>query len=183
MALRASEHEDGAGNFLCQYSSYQSRDKLEPILDHLVAEQLTDRNFLHRLYDCQMAQAERRGSESRLVRLRANIDRLEMKRRRITDLCLDGELSKEERVTKLAKLDRELRESRELLASEAPAPVVTAASLAEIFAPFVEWPYLQREEKRRLLSALGPAIRAADCQIESLSLSSNIGSHLPGAGA
>jgi hypothetical protein len=108
---------------------------------------------------------------------------LELKRRRITDLYLDGDLSKEERVTKLAKLDRELRESRELLASEAPAPVVTGASLAEIFAPFVEWPYLQREEKRRLLAALGPAIRAADYQIESLSLSSNIGRHLPAAGA
>ncbi len=100
------KRKDDAGNFLCQYSRYQSRDKLEPILDHLFAEQLTDRKFLHRLYDCQMVQAERRGSQSRLVRLRANIDRLESKRRRITDLYLDGELSKDERTSKLVSLDR-----------------------------------------------------------------------------
>jgi hypothetical protein len=168
------KRRDEAGNFLCRYSCYQNRDKLEPILDHIFADQLTDRNFLRRLCDCQMAQAERRGSESRLMRLRANIDRLELKRRRITDLYLDGELSKNERTSKLTSLDRELRESRELLAGEAPAPAVSVASLAELFAPFVEWPYLEREQKRRLLTSLGPAIRAADYQVESLSLSSNI---------
>ena len=92
---RGKKRKDEAGNFLCPYSCYQNRDQLEPILDHIFAERFpTDRTFLRRLYDCQKAHAERRGSASRLVRLRANIDRLEFKRRRITHLYLDGELSR-----------------------------------------------------------------------------------------
>jgi DNA invertase Pin-like site-specific DNA recombinase len=177
------KRRDEAGNFLCRYSCYQNRDKLEPILDHIFTDQLTDRNFLRRLYDCQVAQAEQQGSQTRLVRLRANIDRLEQKRLRILDLYLDGELSKDERTSKLARLDRELNEGRELLARETPAPALSVAGLAELFAPFVEWPYLQRDQKRGILTTLGPTIRAADYQVESLTLNSNIVSRLPAVDA
>jgi hypothetical protein len=177
------KRKDEAGNVLCQFSCYQGRDKLEPILDRLFTEQLTDRHFLRRLYDYQLAQAERRGSESRVVRLRANLERLEGKRQRITDLYVDGELSREDRTLRLAHLDRELRETRELLAAETPMPVVTVANLAALFAPFVEWPYLVREEKRRILASLGPEIKAADYQIQSMSLNSDSVSRLPAAGA
>jgi DNA invertase Pin-like site-specific DNA recombinase len=171
------KRKNEVGEMLCPYTGYMSRDKFEPILDHLFSEQLTDRAFLGRLYDHQRHQAERRGSESRVVRLRANLDRLESKRRRVTDLYVDGELSREEHTLRLAHLDRELREGRELLAAEAPMPVVTTAGLAELFAPFVEWPYLQREDKRRILSSLAPEIKAADYRVESMSLNSNVVSH------
>ena len=45
---------------------------------------------------------------------------------------------------------------------------MTVGSLAELFAPFVDWPYLEREQKRRILTSLGTSIRAADYQVESL---------------
>lgn len=173
------KRKTATGEMLCPYTGYQSRDRLEPILDRLFSEQLTDRAFLGRLYDCQIAQAERSGSESRLLRLRANIERMEAKRGRVNDLYLDGELSREERTARLAHLDRELRQTREVLAAEAPAPVVTPAILASLFAPFVEWRYLQREQKRRMLAAIAPEIRAADYKIESMSVgNSNNVNHL-----
>ncbi len=155
-----------------------NRDRFEPMLDQLFSEQLTDAVFLRRLYDYQMSQAERHRSESRLVRLRSNIERLESKRRRITDLYVDGELSRDEHRERLAQLDRELRQAKTLLEAEVPAPVVDVATLANLFAPFTEWRFLMRDQKRRVLSSLGPQITAADYEVESLTLDTDIVSHL-----
>jgi hypothetical protein len=166
-----------AGELLCRYTGYMNRDRFGPVLDQLFSEQLTDRTFLRRVYDYQMAQFERDGSEARLVRLRSNIGRLDAKRQRINDLYLDGELSREEHRARLAQLDRELRQAKTLLEAEAPAPVVDAATLAQVFAPFLEWRFLKREQKRRMLSSLGPQIIAADYQVESLTLDGDMISH------
>jgi site-specific DNA recombinase len=172
---------------LCPETQYMSRDKLEPMLDQLFSEQLTDVRFLRRLYEYQLSQAKQPGSESRVVRLQQNVDRLQSKRKRITDLYLDGEFTHEERALRLGQLDRELLLNRELLAAEAPTPMLDAAALAHIFMPFKEWTYLARDEKRRMLATLGPQIKAADYEIEGMSIavmdSRSMGSRLPAAGA
>jgi DNA invertase Pin-like site-specific DNA recombinase len=176
------KRKNDAGEMLCPYSGYMSRDKFEPMLDELFGEQLTNRGFLRKLYEYQIAQAESRNSRSEIVRLRQNIERLEGKSRRINELFIDGEMNREERNIRLSQLERELRQGRESLAACAPMPIVDAATLAQVFAPFMEWPYLSRDEKRRILSALAPEIKAADYQIEGMSIGllgdSNMGNRL-----
>ena len=163
-----------------------NRDRFEPILDQLFSEQLTDTAFLRRLYDYQMAQFERDGSEARIVRLRSNIERLRAKRQRITDLYLDGELSREERTLRLSQVDRELRQAEQLLQAEVPMPVLDVRRLAELFAPFMERRFLLRNDKRRILASLGPQIQAADYQFEGMTIGlgdTNMDSRHPEAGA
>jgi DNA invertase Pin-like site-specific DNA recombinase len=162
-------HDDNGAN-LCPSSQFMNRDKFEPLLDRVFSDQLTNPAFLRDLYDYQLAQANQHGSESRTLRLGQDIDRLEAKRRRITDLYVDGEVTREDRTLRLTQLDLELRQSREMLAAEAPMPLIDAEGLASIFAPFREWTYLGRDEKRRMLSSLGPQIKAANYRIESMSL-------------
>jgi hypothetical protein len=104
-----------------------NRERLEPILDEVFSQRLTDRRFLKRIFDYQVEQAKSRGIESRALRIRQQIERLEAKRRRVTDLFIEGDLTREDRAQRLAQLDRELRHSREQLAAEAPVPSMDAA--------------------------------------------------------
>jgi DNA invertase Pin-like site-specific DNA recombinase len=166
----SKKRKNDAGETLCPYTGYMSRDKLEPMLDELFGEQLTDRGFLRKVYEYQIAEAETRNSQSDALQLRHNIERLEGKSRRINELFIDGEMNREERNIRLSQVERELRQARESLSACTPMPVVDAATLAQLFAPFMEWPYLCRDEKRRVLSALAPEIKAADYHIEGMSI-------------
>jgi DNA invertase Pin-like site-specific DNA recombinase len=175
------KRKNDAGETLCPYTGYMNRDKLEPMLDELFSEQLTDCGFLRKLYEYQIAQAESRNSQSETVRLRQNLERLEGKSRRINELFIDGEMPREERNIRLSQIERELRQARESLSACAPMPVVDATTFAQLFAPFMEWPYLSRDDKRRILSALAPEIKAADYHIEGMSIglvgNGNMGNH------
>jgi DNA invertase Pin-like site-specific DNA recombinase len=164
------KRRNDAGENFCPSTQFMNRDKFEPKLDRLFGEQLTDLGFLRSLYEYQLARAKQEGSESRILRLRQVIERLESKRRRINDLYVDGEMTREERTSRLTQVDRELHQSREMLAAEVPMPVIDAEGLAKVFMPFTEWPYLSRAQRRRLLTSLEPQIKAADYVIEGLSI-------------
>jgi hypothetical protein len=94
------------------------------------------------------------------------------KHARVIDAYLDGVISREERDERLATIDRETKMAQELLAKEEPpVSLGDVSALTEALAPFAEWRYWSREEKRTLLAALVPDIRVADYEIESLGLS------------
>jgi Recombinase zinc beta ribbon domain len=124
------KHRDNLGETLCPYTGYMNRDQFEPLLHHLFSEQLTDQGFLRRVYEYQLQQVERQLFQSRALALQENIKRLESTKQRITDLFVDGEISREDHRLRLTQVDRDLRQWRELLAAQVPMPLMDAAGLA-----------------------------------------------------
>ena len=47
---------------------------------------------------------------------------------------------------------------------------VSALDLCDLFAPFLEWSFLNRDDKRQLLSALGAEFHVADYRITGVSI-------------
>jgi DNA invertase Pin-like site-specific DNA recombinase len=149
---------------------FQRQDRLEPLLDDLFAERLTEHAFLRRLFEYQMAQVERRSDVARVERLRQQVERFENKRQRILDLFVEGEISRDERAFRLAKVDGELRQAKEHLSAETPAPQADPTGLARVFSPFMRWKFLQHADKRQLLAALDPQIKTANYVVDGLSI-------------
>jgi DNA invertase Pin-like site-specific DNA recombinase len=149
-------------------TKYMGRQKLESQLDDLFATSLTDPAFLEK---CVAAVLERQNQPT----LRANIDQLktqiekqEGKRKRVLDLCVDGVLDKQEREERLAVIESELRNAKDLLAQAGPAPELDLHRLTELLSPLAEWKFWSRDQKRAVLSTLMPDIRVADCAVQSL---------------
>ena len=67
-------------------------------------------------------------------------------------------------------MDRDLRVYRDLLIRQAPAYDLTAAQLAHVFEPFIEWDYLCRDDKRQLLTVTMPEISVSNYQIVGIKL-------------
>ena len=164
------KRKDQSGDILCQSTCYQNRDKLEPILDDLFATRLTDERFLERLFEQQDRQSRRNESRSRMERLQARLETLGQKRQRILDLYIDGEITREDRGHRLEQMEGELAKTREMIARELPPQVLSVEAVAQIFSPFLEWKFLQREHKRQLLSAIGPEIQAANYVVQGVSV-------------
>jgi DNA invertase Pin-like site-specific DNA recombinase len=151
---------------------YMARKKLEPILDTLLSERLVSPGFLERCIRELKRRSESNESALRVRHLTSEIERLGKKHARLIDAFLDGVISREERDARLATIDRETKFAQESLAKEGPSVSLgDVSALTEALAPFAEWRYWSREEKRTLLAALVPDIRVADYEIESLGLS------------
>jgi DNA invertase Pin-like site-specific DNA recombinase len=150
--------------------SYMRRDRLEPKLDNLFANRLTDSSFLRELAEEMESSASRQSNAVRIARLQSEIESLESKRGRILDAYFEGVISSQERDLRLAKIDRDLHATQELLLREKPSVTLSVDSLVSLFSPFFEWQYLKRDDKRRILSTIVPDIRVADYQVSGLYL-------------
>ena len=161
------KRKDEAGNSLCPYTAYMNRDRLEAVLDRLFCQQLTDPAFLLSVYEHQRRRARESDSAGRRLRLQQEVERLQAKRSRVMELFIEGEISRGERLLRLEHLDRSLRQTEELLAAETPSMVegMDVNAVADLFSPFLEWPYLNREDKRQLLAGLAPEIKVADYEV------------------
>jgi len=164
------KRKNDAGERLCQATGFLNRDKLEARLDDLVARVLRDPKVLRRVHREHVRQLEARSPERDRARLQSQVEALGAKRRRIIDSYLEGVLVKEERDARLGAVDRDVRAANLALARTRPVPAWTPMELAEIFAPFGNWEFLSRTEKRRLLATVAPAFHVADYEVVSLYL-------------
>jgi DNA invertase Pin-like site-specific DNA recombinase len=153
----------------CQ-TSYMRHEVLDSQLDRLFSAYLTEKSFLSEVAGEMARRSRSEGGAARAARLAASVNGLRAQRERVLDTYFEGLITYEERDTRLAKIDSELRLADEALSRERPAPVVTADVLASIFAPFYEFEFLKRDDKRRLLSAAAADIRIADYKIAGLSV-------------
>jgi hypothetical protein len=151
------------------------RDRLEPRLDRLFASELTDLGFLERIL-----------AATRETQPRANVDALAnqltaltTKRQRILDAYFEGIINPTERDLRLAAIEREKQAVSRLLSRDRDSLTVRPATLAEMFAPFVEFDLLNRGQKRRLLNTLMPHIIAKDYRITGVTMhvGGTVGSH------
>lgn len=155
------------------HTIYMRRDALDSKLDRLFSVRLTDEDFLSGLLEQIEQRSSQNDSPQRIERLTSGIQGLEQKRTRVMDAYFEGDISTVDRKDRVAKIDREIETMRDLLFKETPLPSLSLDTVSKAFASFCEFEYLERDDKRQLLSALAPEIRVADYHLESISYSDN----------
>jgi DNA invertase Pin-like site-specific DNA recombinase len=153
----------------CQ-TRYMRREILEPKLDHLFSRQLTDVRFLRNLASCWEATTNVNEQQAKTARMRSELESLSQRRQRVLDSYFEGVISREERDQRLAVIERDQNFYRDLLLREMPPAGLTAEDMARAFAPFFEWEFLGRSDKRRLLSIVVPEIHVADYKLAGISV-------------
>ena len=151
-------------------TKYMGRERLEAILNELFSDRLTSTEFLQNCIE----ELQRRGTQDdsavRIQRLSAEVTTLSEKRGRVVEAFLDAAIDREERDSRLAAVDRDIRSTQDLLTRINPAQTVDLASLVQAFSPLVEWEFWSRDQKRSVLASISPDIRVADYEIEGLGL-------------
>lgn len=152
---------------------FMRRERLEPIIDQLLSEHLTDERFLGNLLDGHEHAAKQNDNQARIQRVRRELEAVTERRERLADLYIDGKLNKEQHAQRLIKLDQEQKAAQRTLndlTKDAMPAGVTTDELATLLAPFQEWTSLAKAEKRQLLSTVVPAIKVSDYKVHGIYL-------------
>lgn len=144
-------------------ADYMRRERIEAQLDSLFADNLTRPAYLR--------QIEKSLKKSRPTvdtgRLTAQIQSLENKRRRVLDSYFEGVIDPAERDSKLAEMENEKRAIASIVARQNQGGFDTH-SLTNVFKAFVRFKKMDRNQKRRLLSALAPEILVGNYEIKGM---------------
>jgi Recombinase len=155
---REKKKRELRGLFPCT-NKYMLRDKLEPRIDAILTDRLTDMSFLLPLFEEYLASVSRNADlNSSQESIQKRLAFLGQKRLRILDSFHDGLTTKEERDAALRKIDLEVMslKTREITRSEHSD--FPADQVAKVVSVFAEWRFLAREQKRSLLSRVLPEI-------------------------
>jgi len=145
-------------------AGYMRREVFEPKLDQLFTKRLTDPRFLKRI----VKGMKKMPPQANLAQLSGQLDALTGKRQRVLDTYFEGVITRAERDTRLAAIDRERQVTSDLLARERPNPKVETDTLVQLFSVFAEFDLLERTDKRALLATITPEILVADYEISGL---------------
>ena len=148
---------------------FMRREKLEPALDSLFSERLTDCRLLREIADRFMAGGDEKGMVAE-ARCQSELQALRAKRERILGAYFDGLIQSEERDRRLRDIERDEKLYGEMLLRSSRQLPLSASQLAQVFAPFHEWDFLSREQKRRLLGAITPEIHVENYRVLGLSI-------------
>ena len=155
-------------------NTYMLRKKLEPKIDHVLADMVCKRPFLERVVNEYNERLETPVPANDQAGLTANIHALRERRQRVLDTFFEGIIDKQQRDSRLEQIEKEIAVFERLLLEaaggpERPSSLDLSAVLA-VVEPFVEWAFLNRDQKRRLLSSLCPDIRVHRYEIKELQL-------------
>lgn len=144
----------------CPDAQHMSAHILEPGLDRIIQERLTDPAFVAgavQTYNASLRDEWREAAPSPEANGR-RIDELERRRGRILDTFYDGKISRTERDKLVEPLEVQLDALRSF---QFPAPAepaeVRADDVLSILSVLSDWAFLERDEKRRILEVLAPA--------------------------
>lgn len=141
------------------------RDKLDPYLDSIFANQLTRPSFLRRLA------RSRKSPTADVAQIKKQLESLTTKRDRVLDTYYEGMISATERDQKLSEVDREKQVFGDLLLRQEPARQFDAEQLARQFKVFAQFDILSRDQKRRILNTITPRIVVANYEVEGIACS------------
>lgn len=150
-------------------ASYQRRDRLEPILNSLLSIRLLSTDYAEKILRALKKQAPQCDAS----RINSQLTSLSSKRQRILDSYFEGVLSSIERDTRLSDIEREKETLAGLLRRNKPRTELTPTRLASLFRPFIRYPRLKRESKRKLLAALTTEIYVANYEVKGLFIGLN----------
>ena len=156
----------------CQ-SHQLARERMELILDAVVANRLTDPEFLDVLLKRGQEEARQSDVPERIESARREVVEVTKKRERLNDLYIDGKVSRVEHEKRLSRLDEQTRIAQGILddLSRQQIPTEIAPSdLAELLSPFLQWEFLNSNQKRRLLRSILPVISVANYEIKSVTM-------------
>jgi DNA invertase Pin-like site-specific DNA recombinase len=146
-------------------TKYMRRELLEPQLDILFSDRLTDPALLQEL----VRENERRMgdpvSATALDRVEAEISILGARRERVLNAFFDGVIEASERDSRLAVIEGELKVNRGLVAQHTPAPPISTEIMDSICEVFHDWEFLGVEDKRRILAATAANVEVANNSI------------------
>jgi hypothetical protein len=144
------------------------RERLEAIIDRVLADRLADPQFLDSILNAEQHSSEQSDASVRIKRLQKEMATFAGKRERLNGLYIDGRIGKEQYEERVAKLEREAKTVedtlKELTRKTIPA-TVTVDSLLELLTPFSDWEFLTSQQKRQLLSTIIPIIKVADYRV------------------
>ena len=151
------------------------KHKLEPRIDELLGEKLMTPGFLASVIDEYNDAVERSAPTSRVdaQAVRAKLDTLSEKRRRILDGFFEGVVSKEERDRRLEDVKRDVAVHHNMLLETVPEQQPSTLDFDTVLAleePLAEWEFLERKDRRALLATLCPEISIYRYTVKSLKL-------------
>ena len=150
------------------------RKKLEPKIDHVLTNILSKEDFLGRIVNEHNERAQSRAPEVDRAALTAKVHALRQKRQRVLDAFFDGMISKQDRNQRVEDVEKEILVYERLLLQSADEPKrpggLDLDAVLAVVEPFAEWPFLTRDDKRRLLGSLCPDIRVCRYEIKDLQL-------------
>jgi DNA invertase Pin-like site-specific DNA recombinase len=163
-------HREAKGLQPCT-NPYMRREKVESLLNQIFSLQLTDPAFLERIASEYIERAQLKTNEGEVLRLQRMHQEAEEKRKRVLEAYFENLIGR-------AELDRRLEEvkadqyfcEQKLLGIQTEVHVISADELATVLAPFHEWEYLTRADKRRLLQAIIPEIHLQNYRVTKLAL-------------
>jgi DNA invertase Pin-like site-specific DNA recombinase len=150
-------------------------DRLEPTLDSVFSERLTDRGYLTAMIEQLEQRRNGNGNKSKIKRLESEIARLAEKKQRVMDGYFEGLIRREEMDRRAMDIDKNIAATNEILSREGhSAPMLTVKELAAIVRPLYRWKAQDREAKRNFLSAVVPEIHVHDYTVRGISLAAPV---------
>ena len=143
---------------------------MESRIDSLTGGEMADPAFLrHLAMRMQSVNANDKRS-SRIQQLDTERRSLEKKRSRVIDLFTEGDITRDEKVERLAKVAEQLGAvNEELTRMQSSAPAgMTLEQLESMFTVFGGWELYSTEERRKMLALYMPRMRVRDGQIVSV---------------
>lgn len=136
---------------------YMTRGKLEPQIDHLLSEKLTERAFLERAVDSWMDRAQQGSNLAHVQFLNERIEKLTAQEKRIKEGYTYGIFSAVEAQLRLSEVTNQIDEVLAALRKIKPV-VVEPKLIYGAVTVFACWPHLKMEDKRRILVTTLPEI-------------------------
>jgi len=130
-------------------------------IDELLSRHVSSPDFAKRMARQLKMRGESKRDATKIARFEAELNALETKRSRVVDSFVDGVLSRESRDERLRIIvDRIRVVSGELeLLRQSEYTAMSPQQLSQAFAPFAEWEFLGREDRRRMLAVAVPRIK------------------------
>lgn len=144
----------------------------------LLGEKLREPDFLSRLIDDYNERlTSRAASVNNEQVLTAKLSAIAEKKRRVLEAYFEGVITKEERDRAIREIDREKGTFERLLMEMVTTEkLCSKPQLEAALEPLGEWEFLEREDKRALLSLICPEIKVFRYTIQSLTLNLAAGS-------
>jgi hypothetical protein len=150
---------------------YMLRKKLEPKIDRLLGEELRKPTFLQGILDAYNDKKTPARGPVDFTTLDGKLEILKEKRQRILSAFFEGVIDRLERDTRLAEVDRENSIYQGILNAPADSPdPISIHDIQACIEPLGEWEYLERHDKRALLTSICPQISVFHYRINSITL-------------
>lgn len=136
------------------------RDRLEPMLNEMIGKKLSSADFIFGLLEAYRASVEDSDNKGAAVRLGKELASVTEKLERLKTLFVDGDLSRFEYETRKKKVETQAAAVQLELGKITPdVPRVSPDALEKIVAPFAQWRYLDKADRRALLTTVVPIIK------------------------